>query len=96
MHAERVMRANPRGKYRADSYDQALPLLLHSAEPSGWGLGFNAPGTEMGCGKPFAWLVVRLLEPDSSSSDSKGAATRNASTSSSTLDISFSFSLKTS
>src|SRR6185369_13112846 len=80
----------------ANNYDEALPLLLHSGEWSGWGSKFNALGTGMGCGEPFAWLVVRLLEPDSSSSDSKGATTRNASTSTSTLDISFSFSLKTS
>jgi hypothetical protein len=81
---------------RANAYDEAAPLLLRSGEWSSWGLGFVASGTRMGPAEPVDTLAVGLWESVFSSSDKSGATTRNASTSTPTLDISFSFSLKTS
>ena len=80
-----------------NDYGQPWGLSSDSAAWAGRGLAFTACGTWMRCDRTGERADVGLLSlPTCSSSDNRGATTRNASTSISSLDSSNSFCLRTS
>jgi hypothetical protein len=80
-----------------NGYGKPTVLSFQTAAGSGCGLAFTACETRTGCDGAVQRADVGWSPaPTAWSSDTRGATTRNASTSASNLDISSSFCLKTS
>jgi hypothetical protein len=77
-------------------YGQRLAVSSHPAARAAWGAAVAGCGIRMGCCVGAEVNVGLLSVLASLSSDRRGAATRNASTSFSSLESSSSFCLRTS